>query len=444
MGRLLDEFNVKVNANVVEINDYNLFEDKKLLDSFRVKILERLSDKGFINKSVPKNVINDLIDEVSYGYDLNMGERSSLFNLIDGEVNGFGPITYLMKDDNITEIMVNSPSEIYIEVDGILRKENSISFVNNDHIVRTIERLIEPAGKTIDVNKPMVDARLADGSRINAVIPPLSKCPIITIRKFRKNIVDMDNLIGNGSLTPYMARFLESCVKAKLNILVTGGASAGKTTLLNILGNYIGNEERIITIEDVRELNLPQEHVISLETKVSNYDGVGEVTVRDLVRNSLRMRPDRIIIGEVRGSEAFDMLQAMNTGHDGSLTSVHANGCKDALNRLETMVLMDGMDIPVNATREYISDAIDIVVHIARMKDGRRKITDISEIIEVKNNEIVLKNIFKFKNDNNVDDSTVKGEFILQEYIPEVLQRIKNMGINDLDEMFNFKKKKNK
>ena len=194
-----------------------------------------------------------------------MGERSSLFNLIDGEVNGFGPITYLMKDDNITEIMVNSPSEIYIEVDGILRKESSISFVNNDHIVRTIERLIEPAGKTIDVNKPMVDARLADDSRINAVIPPLSKCPIITIRKFRKNIVDMDNLIGNGSLTPYMARFLEACVKAKLNILVTGGASAGKTTLLNILGNYIGNEERIITIEDVRELNLPQEHVISLE-----------------------------------------------------------------------------------------------------------------------------------------------------------------------------------
>lgn len=445
MGRLLKEFNVQIKENDRVVNDYNLFEDKKMLDSFRIKILERLSDKGFVNKDVPKQVINDSIDEVTYGIDLSIGERSSLFNLIDGEVNGFGPITYLMNDDNITEIMVNSPSEIYIEVDGVLRRENGVSFVNNEHIIRTIDRLIEQAGKSIDVNNPMVDARLEDGSRINAVIPPLSKCPIITIRKFRKNIVDMENLIGNGSLTPYMARFLEACVKAKLNILVSGGAAAGKTTLLNILGNYIDNEERIITIEDVRELNLPQEHVISLETKLSNYDGIGEVTVRDLVRNSLRMRPDRIIIGEVRGSEAFDMLQVMNTGHDGSLTSLHANGCKDALNRLETMVLMDGIDIPVNAIREYINDAIDIVVHITRLKDGRRKITDISEIVGVKNNEIVLKNIFKFKNDGITENGTIKGEFILQEYVPEVLQKIKNTGNNELDEMFNFKKRiKNK
>lgn len=445
MGRLLKEFNVQIKENDRVVNDYNLFEDKKMLDSFRIKILERLSDKGFVNKDVPKQVINDSIDEVTYGIDLSIGERSSLFNLIDGEVNGFGPITYLMNDDNITEIMVNSPSEIYIEVDGVLRRENGVSFVNNEHIIRTIDRLIEQAGKSIDVNNPMVDARLEDGSRINAVIPPLSKCPIITIRKFRKNVVDMENLIGNGSLTPYMARFLEACVKAKLNILVSGGAAAGKTTLLNILGNYIDNEERIITIEDVRELNLPQEHVISLETKLSNYDGIGEVTVRDLVRNSLRMRPDRIIIGEVRGSEAFDMLQVMNTGHDGSLTSLHANGCKDALNRLETMVLMDGIDIPVNAIREYINDAIDIVVHITRLKDGRRKITDISEIVGVKNNEIVLKNIFKFKNDGITENGTIKGEFILQEYVPEVLQKIKNTGNNELDEMFNFKKRiKNK
>ena len=444
MGRLLKEFNVKEKVNN-EVTDYNLFEDKELLDKFRVKILERLSDRGFINRVVPKDVINELIDEVSYGYDLSIGERSSLFNLIDGEVNGFGPITYLMKDDNITEIMVNSPSEIYIEVDGVLRRENNISFVNEEHIVRTVERLIEPAGKSIDVNRPMVDARMDDGSRINAIIPPLSKSPVITIRKFRKNIVDMDNLVGNGSLTPYMARFLEACVKAKLNILVSGGAAAGKTTLLNILSNYIDNEERIITIEDVRELNLRQEHVVSLETKSSNYEGVGEVTVRDLVRNSLRMRPDRLVIGEVRGSEAFDMLQAMNTGHDGSLTSLHANGCKDAINRLETMVLMDGIDISVNAIREYVNDALDIVVHISRMKDGKRKITEISEVVDVKNNEIVLKNIFKFKNDGVTEAGAVKGEFILQEYIPEVLAKIKNAGINDVDDIFSFKKsKKNK
>ena len=239
-----------------------------------------------------------------------------------------------------------------------------------------------------------------------------------------------------------MARFLEAAVKARLNILVSGGASAGKTTLLNILSNYIPDGERIVTIEDVRELNLNQEHVVSLETKNSNYDGIGEVTVRDLVRNSLRMRPDRIIIGEVRGSEAFDMLQAMNTGHDGSLTSVHANGAKDAIKRLETMVLMDGLDIPVNAIREYVNDALDLVVHISRMKDGRRKITDISEVITGKNGTIELVNIFKFELDNK-DTNVVQGEYILQEYVPVCLEKIKNAGINDLNDMFKFKKKKN-
>ena len=231
MGRLLKEFNIVSKEKDNVINDYNQFEDKKLLDKFRVDILERLSDKGFINKEVPSSVINDVIDEVTYGIDLSISERSSLFNLIDGEVNGFGPITYLMNDDNITEIMVNSPSDVYIEVDGIIRKENSVSFINEEHILRTIDKLIEKVGKSIDVNNPMVDARLDDGSRINAVIPPLSKSPIITIRKFRKNIVNMEHLIGNGSLTPYMARFLEACVKAKLNILVSGGASPKKTIL---------------------------------------------------------------------------------------------------------------------------------------------------------------------------------------------------------------------
>ena len=443
MSILLEEFNINIKKNDLELNDYNVFEDKNLLDGFRIQILELLSDKGFTGKSVSSSVINDLIDQVCYGYDLSNGERACLFNLIDGEVNGFGPITYLMKDDNITEIMVNSPSEIYIEVDGKLQKENTISFVNNEHIIRTIERLVEPTGKNIDVNHPMIDARLNDGSRINAVIPPLSKFPIITIRKFKKNIVDMNNLIGNGSLTPYMARFLEAAVKAKLNILVSGGASAGKTTLLNILSNYIPEEERIVTIEDVRELNLKQNHVVSLETKNSNYDGIGEVTVRDLVRNSLRMRPDRIIIGEVRGSEAFDMLQAMNTGHDGSLTSVHANGAKDAIKRLETMVLMDGLEIPVNAIREYINDALDLVVHISRMKDGRRKITDISEVITGKNGTIELVNIFKFEIDTK-DTNIVQGKYILQEYKPVCLEKIKNAGISDLNDMFNFKKKNNK
>lgn len=443
MGSLLEEFNVKIKNNDLDSNEYNVFEDKGLLDGFRTQILELLSDKGFDYRQTPKSVINDLIDEVCYGYDLSNAERSCLFNLIDGEVNGFGPITYLMKDGNITEIMVNSPSDIYIEVDGMLRKENTISFVNDEHIIRTIERLVEPTGKNIDVNHPMIDARLDDGSRINAVIPPLSKCPIITIRKFKKNIVDMENLIGNGSLTPYMARFLEAAVKARLNILVSGGASAGKTTLLNILSNYIPDGERIVTIEDVRELNLNQAHVVSLETKSSNYDGNGEVTVRDLVRNSLRMRPDRIIIGEVRGSEAFDMLQAMNTGHDGSLTSVHANGARDAIKRLETMVLMDGLDIPVKAIREYVNDALDLVVHISRMKDGRRKITDISEVITGKDGNVELVNIFKFDSSNVSESGSVQGEYILQDYVPVCLEKIVNAGINDLNDMFKKRNKKN-
>ena len=297
-------------------------------------------------------------------------------------------------------------------------------------------------GKSIDINKPMVDARLSNGSRINAIIPPLSVNPVITIRKFKKNIDDMESLIGNGSLTPYMARFLSAAVKARLNIIVSGSTGSGKTSLLNVLSSFIPEDERIVTIEDVRELKLSQNNVISLETRDSNYDGIGNVTIRDLVKNSLRMRPDRIIIGEVRGSEAFDLLQAMNTGHDGSLTTLHANGTMDALNRLETMVLMDGIEVPINAMREYINNALDLVVQITRMKDGRRKITDISEVVDVKDGKIVLKNIFKFNSDGVNESGIVQGEFVLQEYVPEVLSKIKNAGIDDLDEIFTFKNKR--
>ncbi len=442
MSRLLEEFNIKPTKKYYETNDYSVFEDKELLDSFRLKILEDISDKGLASNYISKDVIDSEIDEITYGYSLTNSQRMYLYNLIDGEVNGYGPITELLNEDNITEIMVNSPSEIYIEIDGILRQDKSISFINNDHIIRTIERIIEPSGKSIDVNNPMVDARLANGSRINAVIPPLSKNPLITIRKFQKNLDDIDTLIGNGSLTPYMARFLEACIKAKLNIIISGSASSGKTTLLNILSNFIPEDERIITIEDVMELNLKQKHVVSLETKNANYDGIGEVTVRDLVRNSLRMRPDRIIIGEVRGAEAFDLLQAMNTGHEGSLTTLHANGCKDALNRLETMILMDGLQLPMYAIREYINSAVDLVIQFTRLRDGRRKITEISEIVGVKDNELIINPIFEFHSDHQNENGTIEGEFILNERIPEILTKIKNAGINDLDDMFKFKKKK--
>lgn len=436
MSRLLEEFNIKRNIQNNVVNDYTAFKDKNLLDDFRLRILEDLSDKGLIEQYVNKDLINSEIDDITYGYDLSNQERSYLFHLIDGEVNGYGPITELLNDDNITEIMVNSPNEVFVEIDGKIERDMSVSFINDRHIIRTIERLIEPSGKTIDVNKPMVDARLKDGSRFNAIIPPLSDGPVMTIRKFRKNIVTMEDLIRNGTLTPYMARFLEAAVKAKLNIIISGAAGAGKTSILNILGEYIDDKERIITIEDVRELRLNKSNLVSLETRSANYDGVGEVTMRSLVRNAMRMRPDRIIVGEVRGNEAYDMLQVMNTGHDGSITTIHANNVKDAMTRLETMVLMDGLEVPIRAMREYINNAIDLVVHIARMRDGRRKITNISELVGVKNEELVLKTIFDFRNEGLNDKNIVQGEFVLEKYVPKVLDKIRNEGIYDLDDIF--------
>lgn len=440
-NNLLEAFNIKSKPINKNTNDYNTFKDKELLEEFRTKILEDLSDKGFSNQTISGELINNEIDDVTYGYSLEITERNYLFNLIDGEVNGYGPLTELFEDDNITEIMVNSPKDIYIEIDGIVRKDETVSFINNNHIIRTIEKLIEESGKTIDINNPMIDARLKDGSRINAIIPPLSKNPIITIRKFRKSIDDIETLIGYGSLTPYMARFLEASVKAKLNIIVSGSSSTGKTTLLNILSNYIPEDERIITIEDVMELNLKQNNVVSLETKQSNYDGIGAVTIRDLVKNSLRMRPDRIIIGEVRGIEAFDLLQAMNTGHDGSLTTLHANNCKDALNRLETMILMDGLDIPIPALREYINNAIDLIVHIQRMRDGRRKLTSICEVSGVKDGEIIINPIFEFITDGINEDGIVQGEYKLYSKKPDCLEKIEKAGINDLEDIFKRSRK---
>ena len=386
---LVEEFQVETkNIDSKIIDDYDIFKDKKLLDQLRTKIVENLIDKEMPEDKLLNEFINDEIDSTIEGYDLSNLERSHLFNLIDNEINGFGPLTELLEDKNITEIMVNGPDDIYIEIDGQLIKDTSVSFINDEHIIRTIQRLIEPMGRTIDASSPMVDSRLKDGSRINAVIPPLStKGPVMTIRKFKDAMTGIDDLIRIGSVTPYMARFMDACVKGKLNIIVCGGTGSGKTTLLNILSGFISDHERIITIEDAAELKLNQQHVISLETRTTNYDKTGEITIRDLVRNSLRMRPDRIIVGEVRGKEAFDMLQAMNTGHDGSITTLHANGPVDALNRLETMVLMSNIDIPIKAVREYINNAIDIVINIDRMSDGKRKVTSICELVGLNNDE---------------------------------------------------------
>ncbi len=421
---------------ITETSDYNEFKNKELLDKLRNNIIQHLIDSEAIDNKIDDFVKNG-IDEIINDYDLTNNERNYIYNLIDNEINGYGPLTELLKDKDITEIMVNSPNEIYVELDGKVIKDESISFINDDHIIRVVQRLIQPIGKTIDTAHPMVDARLDDGSRLNAILPPLSlNGPVVTIRKFKAELVNIEDFLRTGTLTPYMARFLEACVHSKLNILVVGGTGAGKTTLLNVLSSFCDEDDRIITIEDAAELKLKQPHVISLETRSNNYEGEGAITIRDLVINSLRMRPDRIIVGEVRGKEAFDMLQAMNTGHEGSMTTMHANSPEDALNRLETMVLMNGVEIPVAAIREYIEGAIQIVVQVKRLSDGRRRISSINEITGIENGEIKQKTIFEFKQTGVLENGDVAGEFILHNYKPKVYDRIKSKGIDDLKDIF--------
>ena len=437
--KFTDEFDVTIDDAVLteESNDYDAFPDKVLLEKLRNEIIQSLIDNNIQSNETMDDFVKLQIDKIIEGYDLSSNERNYVYNLIDNELSGYGPLTELLKDKDITEIMVNGKDEIYIELDGHLRRDTSISFVNDDHIVRVIQRLVQPLGRTIDVAHPMVDARLADGSRLNAVLHPLSlNGPVLTIRKFKKELANIEDFLRTGTLTPYMARFLEACVHAKLNIIVVGGTGSGKTTLLNVLSSFCYPDERIITIEDAAELKLKQEHVISLETRTNNYEGAGMVTVRDLVINSLRMRPDRIIVGEVRGKEAFDMLQAMNTGHDGSMTTMHANGPEDALNRLETMVLMNGVEIPVTAIREYIENALDIVVQVKRFSDGRRRVTSINEITGMKNGEIIQKEIFKFNQTGVLPNGEVIGEFLMHKYVPKVYEKIKARGINDLEDIF--------
>lgn len=436
-SNLLTEFNVRKREKpVVDVKDYAVFSDKEKLDALRTKIVQNL-----INNKIPENItleqyINDEIDDVLQDYDLGALERNHICNLIQNEINGYGPLTDLLNNDSVTEIMVNGTNDIYVEVDGKLVKDESVSFINEDHIIRTVQRIVQPLGRTIDAVNPMVDARLRDGSRLNAIIPPLSLTgPIVTIRKFSKRMNSIDDLLRMGTMTAHMALFLQACVRAKLNIIISGGTGTGKTTLLNILSGFIDDEERIITIEDAAELKLHQKHVVSLETRMVNYEGEGEITIRDLVRNSLRMRPDRIIVGEVRGKEAFDMLQAMNTGHEGSITTLHSNSPDDAINRLETMMLMNDMDLPVSAIRNYIEKAINIIVQIDRLSDGKRKVTSISEIVGFKDDKVNLKEIFSFKENGLSEHGYVRGEFVVYKHVPKVYDKIKRKGIV-LDNIF--------
>ncbi len=345
------------------------------------------------------------------------------------EAIGLGPLEYLIEMDDITEIMVNGPNNVYVENKGVLYRTDT-AFADDKQVLSAIERIVSPLGRRIDESSPMVDARLKDGSRVNAIIPPLSLVgPSITIRKFSKNPYTVADLINFGSLTPEIAEFLDACVKVRKNIIISGGTGSGKTTLLNVLSSYLPNRERIVTIEDAAELQLNQNHVVRLESRPPNIEGKGAITIRDLVRNSLRMRPDRIVVGECRGGEALDMLQAMNTGHDGSLTTVHANTPRDALARLETLVLMAGFDLPLRAIREQICSAIAIIVQVNREKDGSRKVTHVSEITKMEGEIITMQDLFVFKHEGWDDDEKIVGSYVPTGSVPTFMEEIKRAKI---------------
>ncbi len=360
---------------------------------------------------------------------VNRNEGLKIIEEINDEVLGFGPINSLILDPSVSEIMVNGPSQVYVERRGKL-EVTGVKFRDNEHVFQIIEKIVSPIGRRIDESSPMVDARLPDGSRVNAVIPPLTlKGPSITIRKFAKEPFIVDDLIRFGTFTREMALFLEACVKIKLNILVSGGTGSGKTTTLNILSSFIPPDERIITIEDAAELQLRQDHVVSMETRPANIEGKGMISMRDLVKNALRMRPDRIVVGEVRGGEALDMLQAMNTGHDGSLTTGHANSPRDMLTRLETMVLMAGMDLPAKAIREQIASAVDLIIHQSRLKDGTRKITYITEVQGMEGDVITLQDIFVFDQQGMDETGKIIGKLKPTGIRPKFYEKFELFGV---------------
>ncbi len=355
-------------------------------------------------------------------------ERQRLFEQIVAEILGYGPLEPLLRDDTITEIMVNGPKKVYIERNGKIERTNVV-FEDDEHLMRIIERIVAPLGRRVDESMPYVDARLPDGSRVNIVIPPISLIgPVVTIRKFYRTPLTVEDLIRLGSATPEVMEFLKACVQAKINIVVSGGTGSGKTTLLNILSGFIPEGERIITIENAAELQLRQEHVVTLETRPPNIEGKGEITMRDLVINALRMRPDRIIVGECRGGEAFDMLQAMNTGHEGSMTTIHANSPRDALARLENMVLMAGTDLPHRAIREQIAMAIDLIVQTARMRDGSRKIVSVTEIQRMEGEVITTTELFKFEQ-YGMEGGKIVGRLVPTGIRPRFIDRLEEAGI---------------
>ena len=406
----------------------------RLLDLLDLSLIETLDTR--LLKSKLKDLMERILNEDGYDIPLNLRERERLVTEIQDEVLGLGPLEPFLQDPTVSDILVNTYKAIYLERFGKLELTDA-RFKDNDHLMKIIDKIVSSVGRRIDESSPMVDARLADGSRVNAIIPPLSlEGPMLSIRRFAVNPLELEDLIDFKTLIPEIAELLKGIVRVKLNVLISGGTGSGKTTLLNVLSRFIPQSERIITIEDAAELQLKQEHVVRLETRPPNIEGKGEITQRDLVINSLRMRPDRIIVGEVRGKEAFDMLQAMNTGHEGSLTTIHANSPRDALMRLETMVAMANFDIPSEFLRRYISSAMDVVIHVARLTDGTRKVTSLQEITGMEGNIITLQEVFSFQQQTIDTEGRIRGRFVFHGVRPKFTERFSAVGIEIHPDLF--------
>jgi pilus assembly protein CpaF len=394
-------------AQGVNQREHQLEEMRQKMHQFVIHELgPLLTDQRVSEAELRRQVDEQLLRALSQErLALTVAERQALVQSVTDDVLGYGPIDQLLRDESITEVMVNGPQHVYVERSGKLTIVDEVKFADETHLRRIIDKIVSQVGRRVDEANPMVDARLPDGSRVNVVVHPLSiGGPFMTIRKFSKDPYTVEDLISFGSFTPQVAHFVNQCVKGRLNIVVSGGTGTGKTTLLNVLSSFIPHDERIVTVEDAKELQLHQVHVLPMEARPPNIEGKGEVKIRDLVRNSLRMRPDRIVVGEVRGGEALDMLQAMNTGHDGSITTVHSNSPRDTLSRIETMTLMAGMDLPVRVIREQMASALDMIVHLTRLRDGTRRVTHVSEVMGMEGDVIVLQDIYTFDFSAGIDE----------------------------------------
>jgi pilus assembly protein CpaF len=417
---VLDELRQKIHHHLIEDLGPVLYDKRLSEKDLRVRVQDALQ-KALAKEKAP----------------LSAADKAQLIQDVSDDILGYGPIDRFLQEDDINEVMVNGPESVYVERAGKIESVGA-TFVDEDHLRRIIDKIVAQVGRRIDEATPMVDARLPDGSRVNAVVHPLAiGGPFLTIRKFARDPFQVEDLIRFGTLNPATARFLEACVVGRLNIVVSGGTGTGKTTTLNVLSSFIPDEERIVTIEDAKELQLHQDHVLSMEARPPNIEGKGQVTIRDLVRNALRMRPDRIVVGEARGGEALDMLQAMNTGHDGSITTVHSNSPRDTLSRVETMTLMAGFDLPVRAIREQMASALDLIVHLTRLRDGTRRITHVTEVQGMEGDVITLQDVFLFDYGMGVDaDGRFKGHLKATGIRPRFAEKLQDYGVKLGAELF--------